>query len=72
MQVIAIILLLFGGVGFIASLYALFTVKSPILASQDDVKIGALSLQAIFNIIFIYFSILHVMFVLIGVGFLIG
>lgn len=72
MQIISIVLIFFGGAGFIASLYAIFNVKSSILASQDDVKIGALSLQTILNIIFIYFTILHLMFILIGVGFLIG
>lgn len=74
MQVFAIIIIVFGVVGTIASLYARFTVKSPILSTKDgkEVVIGAISIQQILNIIFVYFAILHLMFIFIGLNFLIG
>ncbi|MFQ5639874.1 MAG: hypothetical protein ACE5IR_17990 [bacterium] len=74
MQIIAFILLAFGGGGLILSIYLLFTVKSPLLKTDDGKKIviSGISLQTILNLIFIYFTVLHAMFVLIGLGFLIG
>lgn len=71
MLVISIIVIAFGVVGMGLSLYLRFTVVSPILAkSGEKVEIGALSLQQILNLIFVYFTFLHIIIILIGVNFL--
>ncbi|MFQ5706284.1 MAG: hypothetical protein ACE5HO_02485 [bacterium] len=74
MFVIAIIVTVFGVVGTILSLYLRFTVKSPILSTRggDEVVIGALTFQKILNLVFTYFIVLHLIFILIGVKFLLA
>lgn len=72
MQLISIVLIVFGVGGIVAALYLRFTVKSPVQSSQqaDQVIIGGLTLEQIFNILFLYLAVLHLMFVLIGINFL--
>lgn len=74
MQAIAYVLIIFGTVGLLISIFLLLKVKSPILKTQSDeeIIITGLSLQTILNLVFGYFMILHLMFVLIGANFLVG
>jgi hypothetical protein len=73
MQIISIIIIIFGVAGVILSIYLRLTVKSPFLVTEDDKGGRAqLSLQDILNMIFVYFAILHLIIALIGVNFLLA
>ncbi|MFQ5627143.1 MAG: hypothetical protein ACE5I1_00165 [bacterium] len=74
MQIIPIIVILFGLAGVALSIYLRLTVESPILKTEDGKEVNAqqLSLQDILNMVFVYFAILHLIIALIGVNFLLS
>jgi len=74
MPIIPIIVVVFGAAGTILALYLRFTVKSPILQTQDgkDVDTRGLSIQQILNLFFTYFAVLHLVITLIGIHFLLA
>ena len=71
MDILSFVLMGYGVVGIVFSIYLRFSVKSPI---QKLAKEGALalSIQDILNTVFIYFATLHLMIVLVGVNFLLS
>lgn len=74
MPLIPVLVILFGVAGAAASLYLRFTVKSPILqtAGGEEEHAQGLSIQQILNLIFVYFTVLHIIIALIGVQFLLA
>ena len=74
MPIIPIIVVVFGAAGTILALYLRFTVKSPILQTEDgkDVDTRGLSIQQILNLFFTYFAVLHLVIALIGIHFLLA
>ncbi|NIR50686.1 hypothetical protein GWO43_19070 [candidate division KSB1 bacterium] len=72
MLIISINLIIFGVAGLALSIYLFLNVESPIFKTQDEKPIigTGLSFQTILNLIFIYFMVLHFMFILVGVNFL--
>ncbi|MCH9007710.1 hypothetical protein IIA29_06845 [candidate division KSB1 bacterium] len=74
MPIIPIIVVVFGAAGTILALYLRFTVKSPILQTEDgkDVDTRGLSIQQILNLVFTYFVVLHLVITLVGINFLLA
>ena len=74
MPIIPIVVVVFGAAGTILALYLRFTVKSPILQTEDgkDVDTRGLSIQQILNLVFTYFVVLHLVIALVGINFLLA
>jgi len=74
MLFIAILVIVFGILGIGLSLYLRFTVKSPILTTEDgkNVTTQGLSIQEILNLTFTYFAVLHFVITLIGIHLLLS
>lgn len=74
MLFIAILVIVFGILGIGLSLYLRFTVKSPILTTEDGkiVTSQGLSIQEILNLTFTYFAVLHFIITLIGMHLLLS